>query len=334
MIKFSVIVPLYNCEKYVAECIESILSQSYAEFELIVVNDGSKDTSLNIVREYSDSRIRIVSKENGGLLHARLTGLREARNDYIVFVDADDRIRSNLLNDLEKHFSNDIDCVIYKLREFSLEGEKDEPRGVFPDKTIFERHHRQNLLKILLTSGDINSIVCKAFRKDLVSLEEMETYPRIAIGEDGLFSLQLLKNYSKLIYLDSVYYEYRQTPESMTHKLKFSNYTDNVFRFNLYSNTAIDYFKENSNEITDGIDKLFFKMLISTLINPRAYFESKSDYYDIVQKISETDVFKGKIESSLKKQNIFYKIILKCVKKKKVKHLLFFRKLFRLIYKF
>ena len=206
MIKFSVIVPLYNCEKYVSECIASILAQKYEDFELLVVNDGSTDSSREIVASYNDSRIRIIDKDNGGLLHARLTGLEEARNDYVVFVDADDKIDCTLLGDLAVQFSQGMDCVLYKLREFSEEGEKNPPNGTFQDKRIFEDHNRQELLRILLTSGKINSIVCKSFKKNLIPIDAMKTYPRIAIGEDGLFTMHLLQNFSKLFYLYSAYY--------------------------------------------------------------------------------------------------------------------------------
>lgn len=333
MIEFSVIVPLYNCEKYIRDCIDSILSQKYTHFELIIVNDGSTDNSCEIVQEYNDVRIRIIDKENGGLLHARLTGLEFAKNDYIVFVDADDKIECTLLEDLSIYFSNGADCIIYKLNEFSEQGEKEPKQGLFPDKTIFESKDRQQLLKLLLTSATINSIVCKAFKKDLIPFSQMQQFPRIAIGEDGLFSLYLFRNYSKLIYLDTVYYKYRQTLQSMTHKLRFSNYLDNVFRFNLYYETANQYFDEELESIIEGIDYIFFTMVISTLINPRASFDSKQDFYEIVNSISETEIFQQKIRSSLCKQSIFYKIILNAIKRRKVKRLLLFRRLVRWIYK-
>lgn len=333
MVKFSVIVPLYNCEKYIAECIDSILSQQYENFELIVVNDGSTDSSREIVQAYSDERIRIIDKANGGLLHARLTGLEEAKNDYIVFVDADDKISNTLLGDLAVHFSQGIDCIIYKLREFSEKGEKAPPIGAFLDKTIFEEYNRRDLLKQLLTTGKINAIVCKAFKKDLIPTNQMKGYPRVAIGEDALFSLHLLQNYSKLIYLDSAYYQYRQSSQSMTHKLRFSNYTDNVFRFNLYYEIAYKYFHDELDSIILKIDNVFFRMLISTLIKPRAKFNNKSEYYNIVSQIRETEIFKEKMKISFDKQNIFYRIILKCVANGKVKRLLFFRSLCNLIFR-
>ncbi|MEE8059328.1 MAG: glycosyltransferase [Pseudomonadales bacterium] len=86
----SVVVPLYNTQRYIAECIDSVLAQSFADFELIVVNDGSTDGSTKIVQSYADKRMRLVNQENRGLAGARNTGTREARGTYIAFLDADD----------------------------------------------------------------------------------------------------------------------------------------------------------------------------------------------------------------------------------------------------
>lgn len=98
----SVIVPVYNVEKYVAACIKSILSQTYQNFEVLLVDDGSSDTSGNICDEFAkiDSRIRVFHKHNGGPSSARNYGLRYARGGYITFVDSDDSILPNFLEQL------------------------------------------------------------------------------------------------------------------------------------------------------------------------------------------------------------------------------------------
>ena len=94
MPKVSIVVAVYNVEKYVSKCIESILKQTFTDFELLLVNDGSKDSSLSILKEYAlkDSRIDIIDKPNGGLSDARNTGMRKAQGKYIYFVDGDDFI--------------------------------------------------------------------------------------------------------------------------------------------------------------------------------------------------------------------------------------------------
>lgn len=97
MILVSVIVPVYNVEDYLARCIDSIINQSYRNIEIIVINDGSTDGSLDFLNRYSDSRLKIISKDNGGLSSARNEGLKYATGDYITFVDSDDWINVSMI---------------------------------------------------------------------------------------------------------------------------------------------------------------------------------------------------------------------------------------------
>ena len=89
----SVVVPVYNVEEYIYECIESILNQDIDGVEIIVINDGSTDNSLKIVKSFNDERIRIIDKENGGLSSARNVGLKEAVGEYVIFIDSDDYLK-------------------------------------------------------------------------------------------------------------------------------------------------------------------------------------------------------------------------------------------------
>ena len=103
--KVSIIVPVYNVEKYVERCIESIIKQSYKNLEIILIDDGSKDNSGKICDEYAekDNRIKVIHKKNGGLSDARNTGLNIADGEYICFIDSDDYIHKDLVKDnLEK----------------------------------------------------------------------------------------------------------------------------------------------------------------------------------------------------------------------------------------
>ena len=103
-IKISVIIPIYNVEKYIRECIESILNQTFRNIEVIAVNDGSKDNSIKIVEEYlSDRRLKIINKENGGAPSARNIGMKTARGKYVYFIDSDDFIEKDVLEILYKN---------------------------------------------------------------------------------------------------------------------------------------------------------------------------------------------------------------------------------------
>ena len=109
-----VIVPVYKTEKYIAECIESILAQTYTRFRLILVDDGTPDNAGKICDEYKkkDSRITVIHQENAGVTRARARGVEEATDcDWITFVDSDDRIATNYLGDLYNAVSDDIDIV-------------------------------------------------------------------------------------------------------------------------------------------------------------------------------------------------------------------------------
>ena len=100
--KFSIIIPLYNKQNYIRRTLESVLSQTYTDFEVIVVNDGSKDNSLQEARKVTDSRIRVIDKENGGVSSARNRGIKEAKNEWICFLDADDIMYANCLEEYKK----------------------------------------------------------------------------------------------------------------------------------------------------------------------------------------------------------------------------------------
>ena len=117
MPKISVIVPVYNTEKYLDKCINSILEQKNVDYEIIVVNDGSTDNSSEVIKKYllnNGDKIKYFEKQNGGLSDARNYGVNKAIGDYLCFVDSDDYIDSNLFSNLEKYILQDVDLIKYK----------------------------------------------------------------------------------------------------------------------------------------------------------------------------------------------------------------------------
>ena len=114
--KVSFILPIYNVEKYLSECAESILAQTYRDFEILLVDDGSPDNCPALCDEWAkkDSRIKALHKPNGGLSDARNYGLEHAQGDYVVFVDSDDYISKTLLKDIEPYINQNIDLIKWK----------------------------------------------------------------------------------------------------------------------------------------------------------------------------------------------------------------------------
>ena len=97
MPKFSIVIPVYNVEDYIKECLDSIMNQTFKDYEVIVVNDGTKDNSMDIVKKY---KVKTINQENGGLSAARNNGAKHAKGEYLLFIDSDDTIEPDLLKEL------------------------------------------------------------------------------------------------------------------------------------------------------------------------------------------------------------------------------------------
>ena len=146
MKRFSIVVPIYNTEKYLEKCLDSILNQSYNNFEVILVNDGSKDNSEIIIDKYvkKDKRLKKINKENGGLSSARNEGIKLATGEYLIFVDSDDTINEDLLKEVNAAISNNkkVDVVRYKacrINGESKEYDEDEPFEMTSGYEAFKR---------------------------------------------------------------------------------------------------------------------------------------------------------------------------------------------------
>lgn len=145
MPKFSIIVPVYNVEKYIKKCLDSIFSQSFKDYEVIVVNDGTNDNSMEIAKKYN---VTIINQENQGLSEARNTGVKKAKGDYLIFVDSDDYIEKDLLKEINKVLDNKPDVVRYQVKDIvdgkEIEYQEKEflnKNGVEAFKSIAEYHY-------------------------------------------------------------------------------------------------------------------------------------------------------------------------------------------------
>lgn len=140
MAEISVIVPIYNVEKQLNRCIESLLKQKIQQIQIILVNDGSTDNSGKIAKEYAKKfpdKILYLEKENGGLSDARNYGIKHATGEYLAFVDSDDYISDNLYTDLEKYLKQDYDMIKFKIEKVDESGNKisENYTPIFTDKT-------------------------------------------------------------------------------------------------------------------------------------------------------------------------------------------------------
>lgn len=202
----SVIMPVFNSEKYLRYSVESVIEQTFTDWELICVDDGSSDLSLEILNGYAenDDRIKVISIENSGVSYARNLGLTLAKGDYITFLDSDDYISKNLYEEIYKVTKTEQ----FELCIVGIERVKDFYKRdiLFSEKIVHLNYRvlvdRMNSCK----SNIIGGVVNKFYRRNLLS--GMLFDEDIAITEDMLFNCQVMKKCSNIIYLKEPYYKY------------------------------------------------------------------------------------------------------------------------------
>lgn len=214
---FSVLVPVYNVEKYIEECIRSVLNQSFTDYEILLIDDGSLDKSGEICDYYAqiDSRIRVFHKDNGGPLQSRQYAIEKAFGDYYIFLDSDDKLKINALQiiyETIKHY--DCDCVIYGL-ERELDGKIisricDNNEKYLIDKSEIYRH--------CLIGLENNAICRKAVKSTVFYGIDYAPYYYLRMGEDLLHCLEIYKNSKSIVLISDILYTYRVNPSSLTNK--------------------------------------------------------------------------------------------------------------------
>lgn len=226
-VEISVLVPIYGIEKYLAKCIESLLDQSFLNFELILVDDGSPDNCPQICDEYAakDSRIKVVHKENGGLLSARKAGLENASGKYVAFVDGDDWVDKYYLDILYKLAeANASDLVVTgHFREFNgkIETIKPKSAGTYDQEQI-----ATSILPKAIYSGDfcehgVSTYVWnKLFRKELLNEILYDVPNAIIMGEDAAITYAYLSVSKRLTISRIPLYYYRQRHDSIVKSIE------------------------------------------------------------------------------------------------------------------
>ena len=216
---FSVIIPVYNTQKYLAECLNSVLNQSYQNFELLLINDGSTDGSGILCDDFAskDPRITVIHQKNQGQLFTRRVGIENAKGDYLVFLDSDDTLKENALSVLSKEISEtDCDCVVFGMDRVS-DSEVILPfQPEFSEKTVIR--DKKKVYMTFFCGESLNSLCRKAVKKTVFhDFDFSEYYGRISYGEDRLQTVEIAKNSSSVLFLTESLYRYRMNPESITH---------------------------------------------------------------------------------------------------------------------
>ena len=209
----SVIVPVYNVETYLEECLDSIQNQTYTDFEVLLVNDGSTDGSQAICERYckENRRFHLLNQENQGLSAARNTGVAASRGEFIVFVDSDDMILANYLETLMHYMREDVDIVE---SQFTVSNEEFLAES-YKELTILFEGNSQEAVKIFPKHVLNVNAVTKLYRRSIV---EAVPYIDGVIFEDVYCGIGMLKYIRKIINIDYKGYYYRQHQASIMHR--------------------------------------------------------------------------------------------------------------------
>lgn len=250
--KFSVLIPVYNVEKYICECIDSVMCQTYQDFEVILVDDGSTDSSGRICDEcveQNPEKIRVIHQRNQGQLAARCNGIRAANGEYCVFLDADDLLVENALNELNCQIivHKTPDMVIFPFY-YERDGKLLPSKLLNKSECLYSGASLQRLYEAFFSGTLLNTVWTKAVRREIAlsSTEGYERFTSLRCSEDRYQSMMMLKTTQSVLYLPMPLYRYRLFSGSVTRHFLCRN----IPKFN----TAILYQEEKKCLIEWGMN--------------------------------------------------------------------------------
>lgn len=326
----TIIVPVFNVEDYVGKCIDSLLSQTYRNLEIIVVNDGSTDTSANICKQkaLADSRVIYIEKENGGSASARERGVKEASGDYIMFVDGDDWIDATTIKSCLKAVEQypNLDCVLFSYtKEY---GDHSVNMHIF-DKSM---HMKNRGLEYMvyrrlfgLTSKELThpermetmaSCCMKLYTAECVNKGKYFDIKTIGSSEDALFNMYALYGIREAVYIDRCFYHYvkRENTQTSTFRPNLREQWGNLFHSmnKIIEEKQLDYtYKEAlSNRIALSVTAIALNEISNKEHDVSEHVKEIQSYlYDDVYKIHCSRI-------PLKTMPFVWKLYILCAKHK------------------
>ncbi len=302
-IELSIIVPVYNCEKSICRCIDSILSSEYKSYEIIIINDGSTDnTFYTITNAYSNKdNIMIINLEkNQGVSYCRNLGIVEANGEYITFVDADDYVSTNIYTEMMKVVKEQsADCCVCDYCEIFTDGSIQKSKYHYENNIL----NNEECIKAFLIDNISPSTCDKIFKAELLK-KYVKFENKLKVGEDILFCLNFFHRAERVYLLNQIHYYYEQQEKSVMHEispklLQFMEIAKNIHKeqLSIYEKSFKDKFQYfESAMLMRGIHS------ITSLINKENIKQSK-DYLKVFRQV---DLLKIQLRS--KYTNKFIKV--------------------------
>jgi glycosyltransferase involved in cell wall biosynthesis len=250
----SIIVPCFNTELYIKDCVESILNQDYKYLELILVNDGSTDNTAQICNQYKekDQRVIVIHKKNGGLVSARNTGYQAARGEWVMYLDGDDWLEKNTFEELVKAIEVHNPEIIFWKTSQNLKGKVIKGKAEWKcdkDEKLYINSECENLAyNTLVYSSGISTAFSKLLRRDFVDEHKLWHNTKLRQGAEGIeFSLRVFDSAKKALFINQYFTNYRYNEDSISKRIDEKNTTYIIECFNeiheyINNNPKKDYF--------------------------------------------------------------------------------------------
>lgn len=321
--EISIIIPVYNTEKFLKACINSLIKQSFKNCEFIFVDDGSTDDSCNLIRSYKkkDNRIKLIMQKNKGVSSARNIGILNSNGKYIGFVDSDDYIDSDMYEILYKEMQTEDSDVIISNFEEELNGTKNiKTYNLIKNKKMDKTYIQNNIVSFFIKDDSLNTVCNKLYKKSIIDEYNIRFPKGLPLGEDGIFNMIYFSKCNSCKYIDYTGYHYREVHGSATRNLHKHDYFQrelDVYNFDL----------EKLIDIPQNIDiqsLKSIKLINNIKSNIYIYFDKNQDqsiFYKCryIKSIVNKKEIKEALEIYLYNVNItgkYEKLFLFCMKNK------------------
>ncbi len=305
--KISIIIPVYNVEKYIEKCLESVVNQSYRNIEIIIIIDGSKDNSIEMVNKFvkSDDRIILINRENKGVMYTRLEGVRIASGEFIMFVDADDWIDTEMCAILLKN-QKKYDCDIVKASYYLAKENKNIPFEFIKENMFIDKKEYKNTIyKKILDGYSLNNMWGQLIRKSLAI--EIVTETNINLAEDLNYNLELYTKSKNILLINDNLYYYRINFKSETRTVNYEKIQKHIEDIILVYGKLYEYIKVwelDNDEIREKISLRILKEITAkTLFIYRAFKLENKQIDNILNFVVNNDIL-NRINRNLERKNI------------------------------
>lgn len=312
--KVSIIIPIFNAEKTLVRCLDSVLKIKFSDMEIILIDDGSADNSLGICKEYQkkDKRVQVYSQKNAGVSVARNMGISIACGEWIGFIDSDDEIIPETYEEAINSLEENTDYLIWKSVQVYSENEKNEVKNEKISRIVLKNEDIEIIRTGIIEQENPEFQIywkllynfygpcAKFFKKDIIVKNNIKFMDNLKIGEDRLFNYQYLKYVKEIVCLNQYGYIYYHNVNSATHIFQENRYLEFYKLYSIFS----EYAPEKRFELAQLGIRMYLYMLKNDFChinNPKNYMERRKKALkvrrDMEKCFREGDIYKLRKEA-------------------------------------